>query len=364
VAERRDEPVVLPVADLQRQAGDFNARCFVVVDPSAEADHSSEIAGNDIPSQADDTDGDGQVDEIAFEVGLGQRESKRLLMYYEPGEAARPLDYPAGTHAMLSQQYEGPGWESEHVGYRLYLDARNAIDVFGKSEPMLSLGTFATPAYDYHELSDAGVDVLHIGDALGLGGFALWRDGFAMRPEVCVRAARVVARGPVRAIVEVAYRHWPAGPAGREADATSRFTIWANHRWTEHSVVVEGLQDSRPVAGLMKMAQPGVRTVRGKGYLGTWGPQSDAGGNLGLGVVYRTSDLATTGEDDLNYLLVFKGTGTRPVVWWLVAAWDRERDAVTTLAGFASLLQRLEARLTTPVETAIGSREQPQTVWR
>lgn len=29
-------------------------------------------------------------------------------------------------------RYEGPGWESNKVGYRLYLDWRNAIDIFGK----------------------------------------------------------------------------------------------------------------------------------------------------------------------------------------------------------------------------------------
>ena len=29
-------------------------------------------------------------------------------------------------------QFEGPGWESDKIGYRLYLDWRNAIDIFGK----------------------------------------------------------------------------------------------------------------------------------------------------------------------------------------------------------------------------------------
>ncbi len=36
-------------------------------------------------------------------------------------------------------QFEGPGWESDKIAYRLYLDWRNAIDIFGKktSEPVL-----------------------------------------------------------------------------------------------------------------------------------------------------------------------------------------------------------------------------------
>jgi len=360
--ERANEPVALRVADLQRQARDFNPRCFVVVDPSAEPDHENELAGNDIPSQADDIDGDGQTDEIAFEVTIAPRASKRVLLYYEPGEASRPLDYVPQTNALVSQRYEGPGWESNLAAYRLYLDARNATDVFGKIEPMLSLSTFAAPGYDYHQPSDAGVDVLHVGESLGVGGFGLWRDGRLMRPEVCVRAARVVARGPVRAVVEVAYLHWPAGFAGREADVTSRFTIWANHRWTQHQVVVEGLKDFRAATGVVKIDRPGsqpVRAIRGRGYLGTWGPQSDFGDNLGLGIVYRTSDLAATAEDDFNHLLLFKGIGARPIAWWFLAAWEREHDAVTTLPRFASMLQRLEARLSTPVKITIGPCEQP-----
>jgi hypothetical protein len=356
--ERPNEPVVLSVADLQRRARDFNPRCFVVVDPSAEPDHERELGGNDIPSQADDLDGDGLVDEIAFEVGLGRRETKRVLVYYEPGDASRPIDYVPQTYAHVSPRYEGPGWESKLVAYRLYLDYRNAIDVFGKTEPGLSLSTYATPGYDYHELTDAGVDVLHIGDALGVGGFALWRDNGLVRPEICVRSTRVIASGPVRAIVEVAYLHWPAGVGGREADVTSRFTIWANHRWSEHSVVVDGLRDFRLATGIPKIERPGaptVRTVRGRGYLGTWGAQSDAGEDLGLGVIYRTSDLATTAEDDLNHLLLFKGIATRPVTWWLVAAWEKESDPVTSVSGFASMLQHLESRLSTPVNITIGS---------
>jgi len=35
--------------------------------------------------------------------------------------------------------YEGPGWESDRVAYRLYLDGRNAIDIFGKRSPDLVL---------------------------------------------------------------------------------------------------------------------------------------------------------------------------------------------------------------------------------
>ena len=36
-------------------------------------------------------------------------------------------------------RYEGPGWENNQVGYRLYLDWRNAIDIYGKKVDSLVL---------------------------------------------------------------------------------------------------------------------------------------------------------------------------------------------------------------------------------
>ncbi len=36
-------------------------------------------------------------------------------------------------------QFEGPGWESEKIAYRLYLDDRNRTDIFGKKEKGLFL---------------------------------------------------------------------------------------------------------------------------------------------------------------------------------------------------------------------------------
>src|SRR6476660_7722157 len=36
-------------------------------------------------------------------------------------------------------RYEGPGWESSKIGYRLYLDWRNAIDIFGKKTESIIL---------------------------------------------------------------------------------------------------------------------------------------------------------------------------------------------------------------------------------
>jgi len=49
-------------------------------------------------------------------------------------------------------RYEGPGWENSQIGYRLYLDWRNAIDIFGKKVDTLVLPFIGQKGFDsYHE---------------------------------------------------------------------------------------------------------------------------------------------------------------------------------------------------------------------
>ncbi len=72
-------------------------------------------------------------------------------------------------------QFEGPGWESDKIGYRIYLDWRNAIDIFGKKTDAMVLHNVGLDGFDsYHEMQDWGVDILKVGSALGIGTLAFW----------------------------------------------------------------------------------------------------------------------------------------------------------------------------------------------
>ena len=54
-------------------------------------------------------------------------------------------------------KYEGPGWESDKVAFRFYLDWRNGIDVFGKKTPGIVLPFVGMEDYEkYHALGRLG----------------------------------------------------------------------------------------------------------------------------------------------------------------------------------------------------------------
>jgi hypothetical protein len=337
--------VAVPLALLRQAAPDFQASAAIVTLASEE---------NQLPSQADDPDGDG---ELCFQMDLGPHETRTVSISY--GGAATRRPYPRRTQALFSQHYEGPGWESELNAWRIYFDARNAIDLWGKRRPGLYLEMFAEPGYDYHAESPLARDIYKVGDAIGIGAVAARVEGRTERvSQVAGREWKILANGPVRSVVELRYRGWRVG--GRQVDLVSRFTQWAGERGFEHRITVAGAAGLELVTGLPR--KPGVPEVGAKlrgpalGALATWGPQVLEPGaqatealkdqNLGLVLLAPGAGEPAAG-DALNYLLPLHlrdGSAT----WFVAAAWDQE-GTITTLPAFLEFAAELKDRALAPV---------------
>jgi len=225
-----DEPIVVPVDALRKVVPDFDGKAFLVTtsDTATLEDDARAVRFRPVPAQADDLDADGKVDEIAFVMNFVSRERRVVTIAYGSESVIAPLrvSFPKRAHAAFSQKYEGMGWESDRVAWRLYFDGRNAIDLFGKRQPALALDYFAQPGVDYHQESPFGRDIYKNGDALGIGSIGAWVDGRAVKvADVAGRKWKVVADGAVRAIVDLDYKGWKVG--GKTVDLTSRLTIWA-----------------------------------------------------------------------------------------------------------------------------------------
>ena len=106
-------------------------------------------------------------------------------------------------------KYEGPGWESEKVGYRFYLDWRNATDIFGKKKDKLilaSVGVHDTVAKDdsYHSMQEWGMDIFKVGNSLGIGSMGMWYDGKVnMVSKTDSIYCEISQNGPIKSEVKV-----------------------------------------------------------------------------------------------------------------------------------------------------------------
>ena len=109
-------------------------------------------------------------------------------------------------------RYEGPGWENSQIGYRLYLDWRNAIDIFGKKVDSLVLPFVGQDGFDsYHEPTPWGQDILKAGKSMGIGGYGrLVNDTVAHFQSVKNTFAKV-ENSNKSSSVNISYEGWNTG---------------------------------------------------------------------------------------------------------------------------------------------------------
>lgn len=372
--KRIDEFVVLPVAELKEMAPDFSHEAFVVMDTASK---------QEIPYQLDDMDNDGEGDEIAMVLNMEPGEQKGIVIRYAPeGPESRSvkLGYKKRTRAAIHPEYEGIGWESELIAYRVYPDYRNSISVFGKQELGLSLDKFAasTRGRGYNYLEKWGVNVLDGGKSVGCGGFGLWYENKLLKPlnmfrgsspkpdDMIARYTRVVADGPIRSVAQVVFDKWRVGDETLKVTAT--YSIFAGQRWTRNQITIEGADSPTKVAaGLMKSESATLTRDEENGFLYTWGPQShrDTPDDLGIALIYPTENLDSFHEDDTSdsYLAVLNPGADNEIAYWSLAAWSSGELGVRRDTEFAKLVSSVAQKVKHPLTvTIMQTKQQPAKV--
>lgn len=343
---RAAENVTVSLAALKQIAPDFSANSAIVTTSGAATleQDAKTLETTELPSQADDLDGDGKYDEIAFQIDLGPRQTRIVTIAY--GDVAEMMrirsKYPQRTEAKFATRYEGPGWESETTAWRLYFDARNAIDLYGKRRPGLYLDLFSLPEYVYHQESPFGRDIYGIGKALGPAGIGALVDGKAQSvAEVAERKWRIAASGPVRSIVVLSYTGWKI--AGKTVDLTSRITQWAGEHGFEHRVTISDSSGLTLVTGIpYKPATEDIKAaIPRTGSIVSWGPQVVLSGNkaqtvdvpdenLGVAVLLPEAQAGAISKDDANRLMVVKPANGAADLYG-AAMWDQEGTEALTV---------------------------------
>ena len=377
----RTDNVVLTVAQLKRIDPAFNAANAIVVATNAAnfADDARVMQTAELPSQADDLDGDGKLDELVFQIDLAAAQTRIVTIAYGDQAAIQRLRgrYPARTAMKFSTRYEGLGWESEDIAWRIYFDKRNAIDIYGKRRPGLYLDVFAAPEYVYHLESPLGRDIFKVDPTLGVGSVAAIVNGKGMPvADVAERKWRVLASGPVRSIGEYEFRGWKVG--GKTVDMVSRFTQWAGEHGFHHRVTVSDSAGLSLVAALPR--KPGIDPLitslaQNMVAVVTWGHQVVAPGtsarstelpdqDLGLALLGPNRQLATPVRDAANYLFPLTLTNNS-AEWYAAAMWDQESTEArsgslvpnaprATRERFANLVYEASVKLADPAHVSAG----------
>lgn len=252
--------------------------------------------------------------------------------------------------------FEGIGWESGRVGYRLYLDHRNAIDVFGKRKPDPVLTRLALSGAGYHAMADWGMDILKVGDSPGIGAVGAFVDGRMVRFERYQRhEARVVEDGLVLAAAEVSFAGWQVGAL--TTDIRSRYEISAGSALTRAVVKVADPQIAlatgmarSSVAKSLTPAKP--REWR---YVASCGPQSLVPDDLGLAVLFRAGERIDEIQDEHTHAVALRPSSSGELIYYFLASWVQESGGgIATCRSFHERLETIAERLSDPVVVTIS----------
>jgi hypothetical protein len=365
-AERRREPVVVPWDTLLQKAPGLPLSVEV-----------RDALGNFEESQVDDLDCDGRPDELAFLADFRPQEERVFTVRASLGprprgegmrtDAAdwkrvdgvlRSLDddnVPGSERVRGSYRFDGVGWESELTAYRLYLDERNAVDILGKRRPGLYWNFIGTSGVDYQLDLEWGMDVLHVGPALGIGGMGLWVADSLLKPiNLDRQRTRIVARGPVRAVVRVEYTGWSVGKG--KVDLVSTFLQYAGDRACEHHIerTSDGRLDTLAV-GIVRHDSTSMTWEPARGSLRTTGLQSRAGDSLLLALNVPLSTLVREVEGPSDHLLLFTLKAHAPLRVLLWYVWQGEMSGTWSDSEIEHSRIACERRLNEPLVIRPGA---------
>lgn len=249
-------------------------------------------------------------------------------------------------------RYEGPRWESDKVGYRFYIDWRNAVDVFGKRIPEMVLQNVGQDGFEsYHEIADWGMDLLKVGKSLGLGSIGYWNSERAIRvAETDSLFCEILDNGPVYASFETKYYGWRYSE-NNISNLKVKTSIMAGSRLTNQVLSFSSVPENI-CTGIVK--HKNVEFLKSQDtdnewmYIATFGIQSQNKDHLGMMVFFKKNQLIEITEDEHSYVVILKPDADK-IEYKFGATWELDEDKIASKEQFVKYLQNTEQRLNNPI---------------
>jgi hypothetical protein len=357
-----------------------------------------------IAAQLDDLDGDKQWDELFFVVDLPARTKSTYTLEWvsrQPAYSVRTSTRfgkrlsatapvrPATEETLYKgelpkslgfQRYQtdGPSWENDKVGFRHYLDGRNAKDVFGKLVPGISPETVGINARgavedNYHVMEPWGRDILAVGNSVGIGGIALVEGDQWYRLGVTVNDSvnnvektsfRILTEGPVRSMLHFNYQNWkPLEDRSYQAEETT--SIWPGMYAYENTVKVSGLRGTEHLGiGMVNInaVQKPLELKLGSEWVALLSHEKHTYNKewwLGLALIVPAADYQgwieapRTGKLSQSYFAKLNIRNNQPLRYYAVAAWELSDKGFADPAYFEAYVRNLVSQLSAKVEVTL-----------
>jgi len=391
IVELKDELVVLKRADLEKKTGPIASGKYITI---------KDADGVPIVIQFDDLNGDGRWDEAAFLHSFKPNEKLVLKPVITNAPAtvkavvrahvrqmrknadntfgaavdkdtmpvnAQPTDF--SKQALPPYLTEGPAWENDKVGFRIYFDVRNGKDIWGKTTTRMVLDEVGTDtSKNYHEQADWGMDILKVGASLGAGSLALevklpsGKDSLVRLGGKNIERVTYekVADGPVRAICRLHYKNWTIAKGLPPVSVTEEIHIWGGQYFYESRVMVTGAPaNAKLVTGIVNLKSKEVHDINTNGIKGisTYDEQSENKDMLGMAIMMPAAQVAETAttpnaNTDIQHTYILKANieKNKPVVFRFFAGWEKSDEQFANYDEFDQFILSEIIRMATKLK--------------
>lgn len=357
-----------------------------------------------IASQLNDLNGDNEWDELFFVVDLPATETEKYSLQWvnekpkyvvrtsarfgKRSSADTPVE-PAVSETLYAKdlpksigfqryQTDGPSWENDKIGFRHYLDGRNAKDLFGKTAPFMSpedVGINAQGAVEdnYHVMADWGRDILSVGNSVGLGGYGLIAGDKLLRLGVTVDDSvnnvekttfRITAEGPVKSVLSYHYENWHPDK-DRNYQVYEATNTWPGMYAYQNTVEFSGLKgDEEMIIGLVNSNNQNPLqefSVNNKWQVLLTHDMQTYNRQWWLGmalIVPRDlyvgyTEAPKTGKLSNSFLAKLKIKNNEPVTYYAAAGWELSDEGFKDPNYFKTYVENLVKQLSAKVEVTI-----------
>lgn len=328
---------------------------------------------HDIPFQLDDLDKDGVADELVFLLNIDPGYTKHIKITLNDTIGPQTFEQKSRAYLKLRDErkkypeiesitYKGDSdnsviyntiyghgavMESMLNAWRIYVDNRQSIDLYGKKARQLELETTGFYTTPEQSAEGYGRDILWAGKSVAAGSFRGLTDGQpATIDTVASRTQRIIASGPIRSIIEVEDKDWVIN--GKKVNMLQRYTQYGLNPYFTAEIFLDGEgADQVFCTGVQKIGDNGGEGfIAENGLAGSWGtniPEKkypEMTETLGIGIQVDPSNIVNAREDDLNYLIEVKPDANGKITYHVNFVSAMEKKAPENLSEWRSRLEK------------------------
>jgi len=330
-----------------------------------------------IPSQLDDLNNDGKLDQLVCQVQIGAKSDLELKIFKISKSLADGYQFQKGIYAQMGMKngmkpfikkdsiysesgdlykqimHHGPASESKMMAYRMYFDDRCSIDIYGKMHKRLELETTNWYSNDSLVKKQYGGDILFVKNTLGVGSPRIWNGKETQLLKANNGRYSVIrAKGPLRTIIDM------VAPNIESYAGNSKVLLRMIQYAGKREMILQIYTDNdlpQFCTGIRKMDVSEVIKDEENSYFGLWGTEFPRLNHekypkvtVGLGVIIPQQYFEVFDQDEENHLVRLKGNKTF-VEYVVTAAFQEEKEGIKSADSFFNYLNNLSVELNNPV---------------